>query len=126
MFENLAQDFIRRYNVELEKINTTQVNREKMSNIVSSSLNNTRWSHLPAISIEFLEKRFAQFALVQYKLFPLNANAIKDAEYFEDKSSMMESKKAKKFLFEIRNNLSIRGTYGIYNAVYSKQIRQNA
>ena len=111
MFENLAQEAIRRYNTELEKITNKQVNGENIINIASSSSSDMRRSHLPAMSIEFLLKRFAQFALVQYKLFPLNANVIKDAEYFEDKYGMMQFKKAEEFLAEIRNNLGIRSMH---------------
>lgn len=127
MFENLAQEAIRRYNTELEKITNNQVGGEEIRDIASSSSSDMRRSNLPAMSIEFLEKRFAQFARVQYKLFPLNANAIKNAEYIEQKYGMMEFKEAEEFLTEIRENLGIRSciawNYTIIQILFNIQLK---
>ena len=81
----------------------------------SSSAPSERRSHLRSLSIELLGKRFGQFALVQYKMFPLNLDAIKWAETLENEVGTDAFVSARKFMGTIRSKLNIKSMFLAYN-----------
>ena len=99
-----ANDAIRQYNDELEKMNDKHRDSNAQEISASSSVIRT----LFPLSSERLTKRFAPFAIVQYKMFPLSNDGIKSATNLQNMYNAEKFFRAENFFEQLENKLHIR------------------